>query len=42
MCPQDGRTPVYIAAYYDHHESIQLLIVGKADVNIANNVSGRG
>jgi len=41
MWTQRGETPVYAAASEDHPESIQLLIVGKADVNIAdNNVSG--
>ena len=41
MWTQSGMTPLHAAADYDHHECIQLLIVGKADVNIANNsVSG--
>jgi len=42
MCPQDGDTPVYIAASNDHPKCIEVLIAAKADLNIANNVSGRG
>ena len=38
MWSQLGETPVYRAAWNDHPESIQLLIVGKTDLNIANNV----
>ena len=43
MWPQYGWTPVYTAAYNNRHKSIQLLIVAKADVNIASKiVSGHG
>ena len=36
-------TPVYIAARGGHPKCIELLIVGKADINIAtDSVSGRG
>ena len=42
MCPQDGETPVYAAARYDHPKCIEVLIAAKADLNIANKVSGRG
>ena len=38
----DYRTPVYIAAWKDHPKCIEVLIAAKADLNIANNVSGRG
>ena len=42
MCPQYGWTPVYAAAYNGHPKCIEVLIAAKADLNIANNVSGRG
>ena len=43
MCPQNGQTPVYAAASEDNPKCIEVLIVGKADINIAtNSVSGHG
>ena len=42
MCPQYGCTPVYIAAYFGKLKCLQALVAAKADLNIANKVSGRG
>jgi len=42
MWPQDGWTPVYAAACNNKPKYIEMLIAAKADLNIADKVSGRG
>ena len=42
MWTQDGVTPVFAAARFGYPKCIEVLIAAKADLNIANKVSGRG
>ena len=42
MCPQYGDTPVHAAALNGYLKCIEVLIAAKADLNIADEVSGRG
>ena len=41
MCPQRGQTPVYAAAEEGHSTCVEALVAANADLNIADNVSGR-
>jgi len=42
LWPQLGETPVHAAALKDNPKCIEVVIAAKADLNIPNNVSGRG